>query len=185
MTLAGSDRVIVCPLRLMPAIVAETGARDLVSVVNPHLMPPTPPGIEPGHHLKLGLSDHGDPNSGEHHPAAKPIADLVAFARGWDRSAPLVVHCFSGLTRSTAAAYIIVAALNEDYPSSLIAHELRELSETAAPNRVMIAVADQLLGRRGTLLGAIETIGYGQPAAEGRPFALPATFRSGAALRQP
>lgn len=174
--LAGPDRVIVCPLRLLPAIVAETGARDVVSVVNPHLMPPTPAGIEDGHHLKLAMSDYGDPLSGERHPAAEPLRQLIDFARAWDRKNPLVVHCFSGLTRSTAADFIILCALNETIPPPLIALRLREASDTAAPNRVMVAVADQLLGRKGSMIGAIEVIGFGQPAAEGRPFAMQATF---------
>lgn len=168
--------MIVCPLRLMPQIVAETGAQDVVSVVNQHLMPPTPPGIDAGHHLKLALSDYGDPLSGDRHPAAEPIGRLIQFARDWDRKQPLVVHCFSGLTRSTAAAFIILAALNEHVPPPLISLGLREASDTAAPNRVMVAVADQQLGRKGTMIGAIEVIGFGQPAAEGRPFAMPATF---------
>lgn len=174
--LAGPDRVIVCPLRLLPGIVTDTGARDVVSVVNPHLMPPTPEGIAAGHHLKLAMSDYGDPLSGDRHPAAAPLQQLIAFARAWDRENPLVVHCFSGLTRSTAAAFIVLCALNEAIPPPLIALRLRERSDTAAPNRVMVAVADQLLGRKGTMIGAIEVIGFGQPAAEGRPFAMQATF---------
>lgn len=174
--LAGPDRIVVCPLRLMPALVDETGARDVVSVVNPHLMPPTPRAIAPGHHLKLALSDHGDPLAGERHPAVQPVGELIAFARTWGRAHPLIVHCFSGLTRSTAAAFIILAALNEDVPPPLIALRLRESSDTAAPNRVMVAVADQILGRKGAMIGAIEVIGFGQPAAEGRPFTMPATF---------
>ena len=177
---AGPGSLIVCPMRLLPALVAETGARDVVSVVNAHLMPPTPPGIAPDHHLKLALSDHGEPTSGERHPAVAPMATLIAFARAWDRQHPIIVHCFSGLTRSTATAFIILCALNETVPAPLIALRLRSLSDTAAPNLVMVAVADQLLGRKGTMSGAIETIGPGQPAAEGRPFVLETSFSTDA-----
>lgn len=167
--------IVVCPLRLLPQVVQEAGAADVVSVVNAHLMPPTPPGIDPVRHLKLPMSE-GDraQDSGSPHPHIAAIARLIEYARAWDQKAPLVVHCFSGLNRSPAAAYIILCALNPDVPEVLLAHRLRMASETAAPNRQMVVLADQLLGRSGRMTLALDAIGYGQPAAEARPFTLAA-----------
>lgn len=175
--------LVVCPLRRVPEVLAVSGARRLVSVLNAHLIPPTPPAILPEHHLKLAMSEYVEVKPGERHPAIAQLEQLVAFARDWlaspDAGHPLLIHCFSGLNRSTASAYIIQCALRPDEPATLIAHRLRGASETAAPNRMMIALADQILGRKGDMIGAIEQIGFGQPAAEGRPFAVPAMSAPG------
>lgn len=106
------------------------------------------------------------------------IEDLIAFIRDWPQEAPMLIHCFSGLNRSPAAAYIALAALNPDVPETLIAYRLRAASETAAPNITMVGIADLVLARHGHLISAIELIGPGQPAAEGRPFTLSTSFAS-------
>jgi predicted protein tyrosine phosphatase len=54
----------------------------------------------------------------------------------------------------------------------MIAVKLREASPTATPNRRLIAVADDLLGRRGRMVDAIAAIGRGAEAMEGVPFTL-------------
>lgn len=179
---ADASSIVVCPMRLMPQVVAETSAERIVSVLNAHLLPPTPPGFDPAHHLKLPMSDSMEAVAGQRHPAVTQIEQLIALARAWPRQGPLVVHCFSGLNRSTAAAFILLCALNPQVPATLIAHRLREASDTAAPHRVMVALADQLLDRKGTMIGAIEVIGPGHPAAEGKPFALAAEQADEAAI---
>ncbi len=168
------DSIAVCPLRSMPELVGRLGASHLVSILNAHLMPATPAAIAPEHHLKIAVNDIAACEAGARHPSAVHFARLVEFVRGWDRRAPLLIHCFAGLSRSPAAAYIALCALNPQTPEQLIEHRLRQASETAAPNRLMAAVADQVLERHGRLAAALDTIGPGSPAAEGRPFALAA-----------
>lgn len=158
--------------------IAATGATRLVSVVNAHLMPPTPRIIEPARHLRLPISEARPPRGGGQHPSWPMIEDLIAFIRDWPQEAPMLIHCFSGLNRSPAAAYIALAALNPDVPETLIAYRLRAASETAAPNITMVGIADLVLARHGHLISAIELIGPGQPAAEGRPFTLSTSFAS-------
>ena len=178
---ADANQLVVCPMRVMPRIVAETQAARLVSVLNAHLLPPTPAEFDPSHHLKLPMSDYAECGAGQRHPAVAQLEQLIVFARQWPRDKPFVLHCFSGLNRSTAAAFIVLCALNPDVPATLISYRLRQASDTAAPNRLMVALADQMLDRKGTMIGAMEEIGPGQPAAEGRPFAIDVTFGSDAA----
>lgn len=167
--------IAVCPLRRLDETIAATGARHVISVVNSHLMPPTPYLIEPSHHLRLPISEarteRGIPN-----PMQPMIEDLIAFTRAWEREAPLLIHCFSGLNRSPAAAYIALAALNPAAPETLLAHRLRAASEMAAPNGTMVGVGDLVLGRGGKLASAIDLIGPGVPAAECVPFSIVADF---------
>ena len=47
-------------------------------------------------------------------PCETHVADLVQFARDWDRKAPLLIHCWAGISRSTAAAFISLCALNPE-----------------------------------------------------------------------
>ena len=166
------DSIAVCPLRRMPETVELLGATHLVSILNAHLMPATPDAIAPERHLRIAIDDIAAKQAGTQHPSAAHLARLIEFVRNWDRRAPLLIHCFAGLARSPAAAYIALCALNPDTPELLIAHRLRQASETAAPNRLMAAVADQMLERHGRLAAALDTIGPGSPAAEGKPFAL-------------
>lgn len=172
----GRNLLAVAPMRHIERVIDETGAAHLVSVLNAHLLPATPSSIVPERHLKLAVSDYVAEDGGSRHPLADHIEKLIAFADRWDRETPLVVHCFSGLNRSTAAVYILMCALNPATPESLIAHHLRLASDTAAPNRIMVAVADQLLGRGGRMAIALDAIGSGSPAAEGRPFLLSTRF---------
>jgi predicted protein tyrosine phosphatase len=49
---------------------------------------------------------------------------------------------------------------------------MRLASPTATPNIRIVSLADRLLGRRGRMVAAIETIGRGVLATEGTPFRL-------------
>lgn len=169
------NTIAICSVQRIEATIAATGATRLVSIVNKHLMPPTPEAIKPAYHLRLPISDARPPR-GTQNPARALIEELITFVRQWPQDAPLLIHCFAGLNRSPAAAYIALAALNPDVPETLIAYRLRAASETAAPNITMVGLADLVLARHGHLLSAIELIGPGQPAAEGRPFTLSTAF---------
>jgi predicted protein tyrosine phosphatase len=88
------------------------------------------------------------------------------------RARPLVIHCHAGISRPTASAYIIAAALAPKRDEIELAKTLRALSPSATPNPRLIAVADTLLDRNGRMIEAIQTIGRGADAFEGVPFAL-------------
>lgn len=178
MLVTAPDTIAVCPMRLLPEITARLSPWGIVSVVNAHLMPPTPEGFPPDRHLKLAIADAGAKDTEGRQAILAQIERMVGFVRAWDRSAPLLIHCFSGFNRSPAAAFIALCALNPDTSEPLIAHLLRQASDTAAPHRQMVALADQLLQRGGRMVGAIDVIGPGLPSAEGRPFSLAATVRS-------
>jgi predicted protein tyrosine phosphatase len=127
---------------------------------------------EAENHLRLRLHDISAPLDGYIMPDEEHVTDLLQFVRGWDRSAPLVVHCFAGISRSTASAYASVCALNPHRDEASIARALRGASPTATPNIRIVSLADKLLGRDGRMVAAIETIGRGVMADEATPFRL-------------
>jgi predicted protein tyrosine phosphatase len=131
-----------------------------------------PQGIVAGNHLILGMDDIAEPMDGFIAPADEHVSRLLTFVRGWDRAAPLVVHCYAGISRSTAGAYVAACALNPARDELGIAQALREASPTATPNIRIVTLADRLLGRSGRMVTAIKTIGQGETAYEGVPFRL-------------
>jgi predicted protein tyrosine phosphatase len=164
-------RVFVCPLSKVDATVAESGAGALVSLLSPGLVTPRPDSIAPERHLMLGLHDIVEAREGHVLARQEHIETLLAFFHAWDRETPLVIHCYAGVSRSTAAAYIALCALTQR-PEEEIAHELRRLSPTATPNRHFVAIADAILSREGRMTAAIAAIGRGQECFEGEVFCM-------------
>lgn len=91
----------------------------------------------------------------------------------------MVVHCWAGISRSTAAAFTALCSLNPSVPEELIAAHLRAASPTATPNRLIVRLADAELGRNGRMVAAVERIGRGVPAHEALPFSIAADLSDG------
>jgi predicted protein tyrosine phosphatase len=161
----------VCSLARLHETVTGTGARHIVSLLGDERVE-RPHGIAAENHLWLRLHDISSPLDGYVLPEQEHVADLLQFVRSWDRRAPLVVHCYAGISRSTASAFASVCALASHRDEASIAQALRRASPTATPNMRIVGLADRLLGRDGRMIAAIETIGRGVIAAEGEPFRL-------------
>jgi predicted protein tyrosine phosphatase len=162
----------VCSLARLHATVEETGARRVVTLMRDVELVRRPPTIADADHLRLRLDDISEPIDGYTVPAEEHIAELLTFVRQWDRAAPLVMHCYAGVSRSTAGAFVSVCALNPQRAEADIARDIRRLSPTATPNIRIVALADQMLGRNGRMVAAIEAIGRGVECYEGHPFRL-------------
>src|SRR5262245_15032095 len=169
-----AGRIHVCPLRSLPDVVVSSGAAHLLTCLQDEIVVATPASIEPARHVRLDLDDIPRPMPGFVAPNAGHIADLIRFAHAWGGRGPVVIHCWAGISRSTAAAFISLCTLNPDVPEHLIAGLLRETSPTAYPNRLMIMLADMTLKRDGRMVDAVESIGRGEIVGEADPFSLPA-----------
>lgn len=164
--------VHVCPLSQIEATVNASGASHLVSLINHDTPVPRPASISAKNHLFLGINDIVQPTDGLIAPAEEHVRELVAFVSDWDRRRPMVVHCFAGISRSTAAAFITVCALKPERSEADIARRMRAASLIAYPNARLVAFGDHVLGRGGRMVAAIEAIGRGEMAYENTPFAL-------------
>jgi len=162
----------VCSLARLHETVADSGARHVVSLLDEAFIIERPRNVAPQNHLRLRVHDISVPLDGYVLPEEEHVADLLEFVRGWDRRAPLVVHCFAGISRSTASAFASACALAPHRDEASIAQALRRASPTATPNIRIVSLADRLLGRNGRMIAAVETIGRGTMAAEGVPFRL-------------
>lgn len=166
------SEIHVCPLSRIEETVTLTGARRLLSLLGAGAAVTRPAAILPQDHLHLTMNDIAEAQHGMTLPGEAHVLSLLDFARRWDRARPLVVHCHAGISRSTAAAYIIAAALAPERDEAELAATLRRLSPSATPNPRLVAVADVVLRRNGRMVAAINGIGRGADAFEGAPFGL-------------
>ena len=152
--------VYISSLQEMPRHVHATGASHLLSLVIPDDNPVTPPGVAPENHLFIGCHDIVEPYPGAVLPNAGHVRLIMDFAAAWDGSAPMLVHCFAGVSRSTAAA-LIVACVHERGREHQLARRLRAAAPHAQPNRRIIALGDAALRCGGALISAVESMGIG------------------------
>jgi predicted protein tyrosine phosphatase len=131
-----------------------------------------PNNVTPENHLVIAVDDITMPMDGYTAPAHEHVKQLIDFVTAWDRKAPMVMHCFAGISRSTAGAYVAACALNPQRDEMQIAWDIRRSSRTAQPNSRIVSIADRLLKRDGRMIRAIDAIGLGDAAAEGHPFRL-------------
>ena len=162
----------VCSLARLHATVEETGALHVITLLKDTDRVERPRSVAEANHLILGMDDIAVPMDGFITPGEEHVARLIEFVRCWERKRPLVVHCYAGISRSTAGAYVAACTLNPGRDEFAIARELRRASATASPNPRIVALADSMLGRDGRMVAAIDAIGRGEIAYEGNPFRL-------------
>ena len=134
---------------------------------------PTPKTIHPDRHLRLRMHDIVEPVEGGVMPESSHVGDLIAFGKTWDRTAPLLVHCWAGISRSTAAAFILLCDLHGPGHEEKIARGLRFHAPHAQPNRLLVRHADLLLGRGGRMIAAVDNMGEARAVAQGEIVELP------------
>ncbi|WP_404935094.1 tyrosine phosphatase family protein [Nitratireductor sp. L15S-10] len=164
----------VCPASHLAHMLEATGARHMISLTSSS----EPPSLERidtvPKRLHLAMHDITDQRPGLIAPALEQIEALLDFARDWDWRSPMVVHCHAGISRSTAAAYVIASLFAREMDEFALARMLRERAPSATPNRRIVALGDRLLAREGRMIRAIHEIGRGREAFAGEPFHYPA-----------
>lgn len=170
--------IIVCPLSRAPHIARQHRPSRAVSLLDRNTAFPA---LDMGErHLQLDVDDIEVETEGLDACCDVRMRRIIDFVSEWDRAAPILIHCYAGISRSTATAYITACVHNPGADELAIAQALRDASPTATPNRRFIALADAALARSGRMSAAIEAIGRGSPRwpdiAEAEPFTLPSRF---------
>jgi predicted protein tyrosine phosphatase len=111
--------------------------------------------------LTLVMHDIAEPAPGLIVPDRAMVQALLDFARGWSGARPLVAQCWAGVSRSTAAAFVIACQKRPDVSEQDLAAALRRAAPQATPNPLIVAHADALLGRAGRMTAAVQAIGRG------------------------
>ena len=174
--MAAQPGIHVTSLRDVREVAATLGAYDLLTLLAPAwLHDETLRALAPQRRLQLAFHDIVEITPDLIAPDRPMVASILDFARAADPARPLLVHCWAGISRSSAAAYIIACDANAGCEDT-IADELRRRAPFATPNRLMVSLADDLLGRHGRMVDAIARIGRGADAFEGTPYHLPLRF---------
>lgn len=168
----------VCPLSIAPELARRQKVSHVISLLDPHT--PFPVIQDVGQrHLCIEVHDIEDDEDGMDPLCAARAKRILEFVGGWDRTHPILIHCYAGISRSTATAFITACAHNPSVDEEAIALALRQASPSASPNRRFVALADAELGRGGRMSRAIETIGRGGSwldIGEARAFSIPSRF---------
>lgn len=117
----------------------------------------------PGPRTLLRFNDIIEPRPG----LIAPSADIVAAILALSETPTLLIHCHAGVSRSMAAAYALACAVRPVGEEAALAAHLRAACPEATPNALMVALADEALGRNGAMRAAIAAIGRGCDAYEG------------------
>ncbi|KPL52055.1 hypothetical protein ABB55_07285 [Prosthecomicrobium hirschii] len=162
----------VCSLNRLARTVEAIGASHVATLINAGTPVQRPARIAAENHLFLGFNDITEPTEGLLPPGEEHVRDLLRFVGDWDRARPMVIHCWAGISRSTAGAFIAMCSLHPEADEADIARDIRTRSPSATPNIRLVRLADDLLGRQGRMVSAVEAIGRGREAFEGHPFSL-------------
>jgi predicted protein tyrosine phosphatase len=166
-------RIIVSPLKTIGEMAARHKAREMITLIAEKHDFHRPGIIDPARHLSISVNDIAFAGKeGLIAPQEAHVADIVGFARSWDQSSPLLIHCWMGVSRSPAAALIAAIAAQPDLDDGTLALNLRRASPQATPNARLIEIGDGALARAGRLVAAVKAIGRGADYQGDAPFVL-------------
>nr|WP_210255507.1 tyrosine phosphatase family protein [Rhizobium sp. SG741] len=154
-------------------------AREMISLMAKEHAFHRPAVINAERHLLLNMNDISFAGTGDLiAPQEAHVRAIIDFAAEWDRAAPLLIHCWMGVSRSPAAALIAALAVLPEEDDLALVRRLRAASPYATPNTRLIAIGDDMLGRKGRLVAAVKEIGRGADADGNAPFILPLAVHS-------
>jgi predicted protein tyrosine phosphatase len=166
--------IVVSPLARIAEMAVRHGCCEMLSLVAKGQEFNRPAVIDGAKHLTIGVNDITFAGTGDLiAPQEAHVVEIIDFARKWDRSRPLLVHCWMGVSRSPAAALIAALAVEPDQDDHALAKRLRAVSPFATPNARLVEIGDEALSRQGRLVAAVRAIGRGADTDGNAPFMLP------------
>lgn len=153
-------RLLITPACEVQRVCREAGPSHLLRLVSPDQADERAD-LAARDILTLVVHDITEPTLGRIAPDRTMMRTLLDFSLAWSGERPLVVQCWAGVSRSTAAAFAIACQKRADLSEEGLAAVLRRAAPQATPNRLMVAHADALLDRCGRMTGAVQTIGRG------------------------
>ncbi|MEW5860630.1 MAG: HEAT repeat domain-containing protein [Cyanobacteriota bacterium] len=137
----------------------EPFIKHIISICDPS--EPSPPGYtQVFHRLRLEFDDITTPVDDPEDVLAAPadILQVIDFTQAMQAcGGDVLIHCFAGVSRSTAIALIVYAVLlGVGKEESALAYVLKARPQ-AVPNPWIVELADEALGRNGKLLQVVQT----------------------------
>ncbi len=162
----------ICRAWDLHGMAAELRPDRILSIAAPGHRHVTPAGIDPKRHHQLNFDDIVEAVPGYVEPSERQVIEIIELAAGLADTDRILVHCEAGISRSSAAALIMLATRNPGHERD-IAIRLRAEGPWFAPNRLMVEIGDKLLGSGGALLTALTSMGPPTMILNARPVGLP------------
>ncbi len=131
---------------------------SVISLLSPGSDFPSFEGYGDDRHHRVEIHDILEDAGDRAAPGEAHVERIVGHLKVWAPDDPLLVHCWAGMSRSTATAYIAACLHNPQADEELIAQKLAAASPTAFPNTRIVAIADEMLARSGRMTRAAEKI---------------------------
>ncbi|MCA0277644.1 MAG: protein-tyrosine-phosphatase [Proteobacteria bacterium] len=148
----------VCGIEELP----DQSVRKVTHVLS--ILDPNHPGVDafdayPAHsRTTLRFHDIIDPEPNKLMPQPEHVGDVIRFAEHLKADAEgghVLVHCHKGISRSTAAMLTLMAAASPEEDAESLFARLAAIRPQAWPSSLMVRLADEQLGRRGSLVAAL------------------------------
>lgn len=136
-------------------VAAEIGANHMISLLDPGVHVLRPPSVPADRHLWITCRDvsRADERGA---PRRSQVADILSFSTGILKNDTVLVHCEAGISRSTAAALLLlVNACGVDHIDEALKQVLA-MRPLAMPNRLIAFHGDKLIGAGGRLVEAVD-----------------------------
>ena len=133
------------------------GVTHVLSILDPGWPEPEAFGaLDPHRRLELRFHDVIETEPGCVAPESLDVEQLLSFGRDLTegKGTHLLVHCHAGVSRSTAAATLIVAQARPDRPAEEALQTVLSRRPRAWPNLRILELGDALLERRGEIVEA-------------------------------
>jgi len=135
----------------------------VVSIGSPRTDPPAGLESENPRHLRLEFDDVTSQTSAlgtrELHPPQRDHVETLVERSDLLLAGDLVYcHCAAGISRSTAAAYILECRRRADGSEPEAFRAVVEDNPFASPNRRMVQLADDVMSRDGAMIDALEIV---------------------------
>lgn len=153
-------RITICGIPELDEHCAA-GVTHIVSILDPESPdPPTFAKFAPHWRLDLRFHDIIEPNRCQLAPSRGDVAQLLGFGRELNDRAGnhLLVHCHAGVSRSTAAAALIMVQMHPHRPARVALDTVARMRPRAWPNLRMLEFGDALLGRNGEIVAAASAV---------------------------
>jgi predicted protein tyrosine phosphatase len=155
-----TPRITICGIAELGEHSAA-GVTHVLSLLGPNA--PDPPdfaAFAPHRRLILRFHDVIEPQPDQIAPTRQDVERLLFFGREVSETpeAHLLVHCRAGVSRSTAAAALILMQANPQWPASAALDAIAAMRPRAWPNLLILELGDALLGRDGEIAAAASAI---------------------------
>ncbi len=150
-------QVSICGVPELPRF-ADRGVSHVIGILDPGTARPVAyADLGARHHAEFRFHDIVRPETLRLAPSRADVEAILAACEAVLNADPdhVLVHCWAGISRSTATASMLLALRNPGREDEVFS-ALDRIRPQAWPNSLMISHADDILGRRGALVSALK-----------------------------